>query len=55
MEFSTRNGTRPQELARKGHGFKTNEISLPLVRLTQQGVLKRDKDPRLNQWVYSAA
>jgi len=42
-------------LAAKGHTFKPAEITTPLKRLTQQGVLKREKDPSLKQWVYFAA
>ncbi|SRR6266852_3512521 len=44
-----------QELAKKGHNFQSNEISPVLLSLTQQEVLKRDKDAGLNQWVYFAA
>jgi hypothetical protein len=40
------------ELARKGHTFKSSDISPALVRLTKEGALKRDKDAQLNQWVY---
>jgi len=41
-------------LAAKGHTFKTSELSPSLLSLTKQGVLKREKDPALNQWVYFA-
>jgi hypothetical protein len=44
-----------QELAKKGHNFRSSEISPVLLTLTQQEILKRDKDPSLNQWVYFAA
>jgi len=44
-----------QELAKKGHTLQSSDISGPLLNLTQQQVLKRDKDPGLKQWVYFAA
>jgi len=42
-------------LAAKGHTFKPGELGTPLKRLTQQGVLQREKDLGQNQWVYFAA
>jgi hypothetical protein len=42
------------ELGRKGHTFKSNDISPALVSLTKSGVLKRDRDPQTDQWVYYA-
>jgi hypothetical protein len=43
------------ELAKKGHNLKSSDISGPLLSLTQQNVLKREKDGHLNQWVYFTA
>jgi hypothetical protein len=39
------------ELARMGHNFEPNEISSPLVRLTQRKILSRERNSE-NEWVY---
>jgi hypothetical protein len=54
--FSTRRtiGDIRGELGRKGHTFKSNEISPALVSLTKGCVLKRDQDPQTGKWVYYA-
>lgn len=44
------NASIREELARKGHTFKSNEINPVLVKLTQKNVLKRDKNG--DQWIY---
>lgn len=41
------------ELAKKGHTFKSNEISPSLVALTRDQVLKREKNGE-GQWIYFA-
>jgi hypothetical protein len=41
-------------LGQKGHTLKSQDISPVLVRLTQDGVLKREKNPA-KQWVYFAS
>jgi hypothetical protein len=38
-------------LGKKGHTYKSNEVSPTLVSLTQQQVLKREKNAD-NQWIY---
>jgi hypothetical protein len=43
-----------KELARRGFNFKSNELSKPLLRLTQRHVIDRDKDSHKKQWVYFA-
>jgi hypothetical protein len=48
------NGDIRARLATKGHTFQSNEINPSLVRLTQQGVLQREKDAAKDQWVYFA-
>jgi hypothetical protein len=40
-------------LGKKGHSFKSNEISPTLVALTQQEILQREKNDK-DQWVYFA-
>jgi hypothetical protein len=39
------------QLSKKGHSFKSNEISPTLGRLTREGILQRDMGAT-NQWVY---
>jgi hypothetical protein len=39
------------QLSKKGHSFKSNELSPTLGRLTREGVLQRDRSAK-NQWVY---
>jgi hypothetical protein len=55
--FGTRrtNGDIRAEMAKKGHSFKSNQINPTLVYLTQNDVLKREKDAASNQWVYFAS
>jgi hypothetical protein len=38
------------QLNKKGHSFKSNELSTTLGRLTRNGILQRDKSDK--QWVY---
>jgi hypothetical protein len=40
-------------LSEKGHSLKSGDVSPILVRLTQDGVLKREKNAA-KQWVYYA-
>jgi hypothetical protein len=42
-----------EELGRKGHTFKSNEVSPGLVWLTKNGILKREKNAD-KQWIYFA-
>lgn len=54
--FSTKRGIGDirSALARKGHTFKSNEISPTLTRLTKDQVLKREQDTETGQWMYYA-
>jgi hypothetical protein len=51
--FATRKtaGEIRDQLSKKGHSFKSNEISPTLGRLTREGILQRDRNND-NQWVY---
>jgi hypothetical protein len=40
-----------EALARKGHTLKSNEVNPPLVAMTKEGLLQREKTPD-DQWVY---
>jgi hypothetical protein len=46
-------GEIKEQLSKRGHSFKSNELSPSLGRLTREGILQRDKNDK--QWVYFAA